>query len=207
MKKYYLAITLFSFLTLAAGSALGQGQGNGNTQNNNASLGTPALLARIEALEAIVATLADGETESSDVAGSVYRTHFLGTQMIAIQANASQHNVNSIIRTLVFNDNGTGTWTILSCGTGGLWLAPQSPAPVTFLSPGCNPGAAIEFTYTQIGNEVEVTPIGALSPVVVWSVSNDASTIVAARINEFAPAEGNIQSIAASLVVGVRVTE
>ena len=164
MKKWLILAVMALGMSATAVPAL--------AKNENASVGTKELLERIEALEAAVENLGGG---TSDVSDRTYHTYTFVHNIGALTNGPTGHMaiVGSIVREMSFHGDGTGFWAIASCESNQLSAFnanPPSIGPVTCAAL----GSGVAFTWTQAGNEVELTLPGLI---LSGSVSSDGSII------------------------------
>ena len=171
MKK----ITLLLAALLVAGVVQAQ-------PNGNASVGTKELLARIEALEALVAAL---DPPDGSVSGSAYQvlTSVNGLFNINELPVSGGALIGSTLEWSFFSD-GTGQSESLACD--GWRFHDQDfnadPAFVTHI-PNCQTTGTINsFTWSQVGNDLEVN-IDGLQFTLFLTVSADAGALQLRTMN------------------------
>lgn len=172
--------------------------------NEHASVGTKELLARIEALEAIVANLGGGGSEDNSVAGYTYLTHNLAAGIAAYTVPGQFHLVGSSTSIFTFDTDGTGTVSVLTCENQQLTQFGSNPPTLAPAGPGCGNFALNGFTYQQNGNTVELTDINT-GFVAVMTVSNSGDSLIGG--GQGVGGNPNFSISTGSILVGVRIEE
>jgi hypothetical protein len=215
MKNTILNVLLV-ILLITPSALLAQGKSNNaeKDKNENASVGTKELLARIEALEAIVHSLSG---DSADVSGKVYHTYTMTNAIGAWNAPASgfMNNLGFLIRELNFEANGEGYWSVDFCNMQNLTSPPVGQPNIQPASPGCDLAvASIDFSWTQIGNMVEISIENGLNPnappqILIFSVSSNGNVVTTANSVNFStppsPFNEGVMISSGMLTVGVLV--
>lgn len=205
MKKTRILIvaSMLGALLCASGTALAKDE---KSSKSGAALGNKELLARIEQLEMALAEL---QGTNLDVAGSVYTTFFIGNGFGVLNSPNVGHfqTIGSRVRTLVFNTDNTGSWSIDECVSQQLSEFGTNPAQID-PSPGCSGPSLINFTYVQNGPLVELTPNGAPASVLL-TISSDGRVLGSAQGGSFGnPAvPGGVNGVGSNLILGLRINQ
>lgn len=199
-KKLAMVLILAALLPASA-SVLAKDE---KSSKSGAALGNKELLARIEQLELALSEL---QGTTADVAGSVYTTFLIGNGFGVLNAPNVGHfqTISSRVRTLIFNADNTGSWSIDECLSQQLSEFGTSPAQIDS-SPGCSGPSLINFTYVQNGSAVEITPNGAPASVLL-TVSHDGGVLGSAQGGSFGnpAAPGGVNGVGSNLILGLRI--
>ncbi|MCB1649934.1 MAG: hypothetical protein H7A05_06670 [Pseudomonadales bacterium] len=199
-KKLAMVLILATLLPASA-SVLAKDE---KSSKSGAALGSKELLARIEQLELALSEL---QSTTADVAGSVYTTFLIGNGFGVLNAPNVGHfqTIASRVRTLIFNTDNTGSWSIDECLSQQLSEFGTSPAQIDS-SPGCSGPSLINFTYVQNGSAVEITPNGAPASVLL-TVSSDGGVLGSAQGGSFGnpAAPGGVNGVGSNLILGLRI--
>lgn len=141
-----LVAVLFFQINLAAAA-----EKSSESTKSNKSVGTKELLARVEALESAIADL-----QSPDVAGTSFRTTYLGNSAIVLNSGAEQFlRLSTAYRTLDFNEDGTASWNLVedTCRSSSLRTGQDIS---TFRLDAFCATPPVQMTYLQTGSNIDL---------------------------------------------------
>lgn len=201
MKKLIIPVYLISIVFAATASA----QGNGNS----AAGSLPALIERVEALEAQLAEMNDNDISDTQYVFTAQTTRFTDVLQAAWNfENVLRLQYSTAIYT--FHADGTGSYSLSECNSNALRtffnpnLAPDSfnslvTSNETFL---CGQPTAT-FNWEQYDNEVIISMDSGI--VFDAVISDDGSVISAASAESAITTDGNYESFFLIGQTGIRV--